>query len=79
MKISYTLGMNSICILLLLLTSQTVVAHTLHKFMVNDPGALCLDGTKPAYYAIQGDPQKFVLSFEGGGWCGSAAGIPQTI
>ncbi|MCB0369327.1 MAG: hypothetical protein KDD45_07700 [Bdellovibrionales bacterium] len=47
--------------------------------MVNDPGALCLDGTKPAYYAIQGDPQKFVLSFEGGGWCGSAAGIPQTI
>lgn len=33
-------------------------------------GALCLDGSPGAYYLSQGDPNKILLSFEGGGWCG---------
>jgi hypothetical protein len=33
-----------------------------------------------AYYAIGGDPKKFIISFEGGGWCGSyATNIDLTI
>ena len=38
-------------------------ANILNKVMVEDPDALCLDGTKAAYYVHQGDPHKFILSF----------------
>ena len=47
--------------------------------MVEDPDALCLDGTVPAYYIKQGDPTKWIINFEGGGWCGSALGLQQTL
>jgi hypothetical protein len=30
-------------------------SHILKKVLVTDPGALCLDGTKAAFYAYQGD------------------------
>ena len=55
----------------LLVLATPLLAHTFDKVMVTDPDAFCLDGTKPAYYIHQGDPDKFVISFEGGGWCGS--------
>jgi len=51
-------------------------AKVLDKIVVDDPSALCLDGSPAAYYLHQGkDRTKFILSFEGGGWCGSGAGV----
>ena len=35
------------------------------------PDALCLDGSPGAYYLNKGDPDKVILYFEGGGWCGA--------
>ena len=65
---------------IVLLLVSPITAHTLKKVMVDDPDAFCLDGTKPTYYLKEGDPHKFVLSFQGGGWCGSAqANINATI
>ena len=59
---------------------MTISAHTLNKVVVEDPDALCLDGTKAAYYVHEGyDPMKFVINFEGGGWCGSYAGGSPTL
>jgi len=44
--------------------------------MVEDEDALCLDGTLGAYYAHEGvHPNKIIIFFEGGGWCGSANGL----
>lgn len=42
------------------------------KVVIPDPNALCLDGSRAAYYLHDAgtNPQKFVI-FEGGGWCGS--------
>ncbi len=38
---------------------------------MTDPSAKCLDGSQGAYYISRdGDPDKFLLWFEGGGWCG---------
>jgi hypothetical protein len=56
-----------------------IAAHTFNKILVDDRDAFCLDGTKPAYYVHQGDKNKFILSFEGGGWCGSHLGLEQTV
>lgn len=50
--------------------------NTFVKVLVDNPDAFCLDGTKPAYYVHQGLKNKFILSFEGGGWCGSHLGLP---
>ena len=45
---------------------------TYNKITVDDPAALCLDGSPGAYYLSIGEVQeKVVLHFEGGGWCGS--------
>ena len=38
-------------------------AYVFNKVLVDDPSALCLDGTHGAYYVHQGDRTKFVLSF----------------
>lgn len=39
--------------------------------MVNDKDALCLDGTPGVYYLYKGkNPNKFIIYFEGGAWCG---------
>jgi hypothetical protein len=41
------------------------------KVLLNDSNALCLDGTPGAYYiSIGKTPSKFMIYFEGGGWCG---------
>ena len=32
-------------------------------------GALCLDGSPAGYYLRPGDPRRWVVIFEGGGWC----------
>lgn len=32
-------------------------------------GARCLDGSPPAYYIRPGDSTRFVIYFQGGGWC----------
>ena len=32
-------------------------------------GAACLDGSAPTYYVMPGEPDKFYLHMEGGGWC----------
>nr|GME08828.1 pectin acetylesterase 8-like [Ipomoea batatas] len=40
--------------------------------LINDKGALCLDGTPPAYYLDQGDGDginNWVIYLQGGGWC----------
>lgn len=67
-------------ILLLLLLSTSYSAHVFKKVLLTDPDALCLDGTKGAYYIVEGKiSDKFLISFEGGGWCGSAAGLTQTL
>jgi hypothetical protein len=36
-------------------------------------GAACLDGTAPAFYALEQDPKRWILFIEGGGWCFSLA------
>ena len=53
------------CKLLILVTFVCLAhsANVLNKVLVDDPGALCLDGTKAAYYIHHADPNKFVLSF----------------
>nr|GLL36844.1 pectin acetylesterase 8-like isoform X3 [Ipomoea trifida] len=40
--------------------------------LINDKGAVCLDGTPPAYYLDQGDGDginNWVIYLQGGGWC----------
>lgn len=42
-----------------------------NKVVINDPDALCLDGSPGAYYISIGKYRnKFIVYFEGGGWCG---------
>lgn len=41
------------------------------KVVVEDKDALCLDGTPGVYYLSEGkNATKFMIFFEGGGWCG---------
>lgn len=71
MKINYLLFL---CLLSL------ASSHILNKVLVDEnPDALCLDGTKAAYYVKEGDKNRFLLNFEGGGWCGSPNGLNYTI
>jgi len=42
-------------LLLALLAINTLAFSTYKKFTVDDPDALCLDGTKPVYYIKEGD------------------------
>ena len=41
--------------------------------LVDDPFAVCLDGSKPGYYIRDGRPDnnKWIIHLQGGGWCGS--------
>ena len=41
----------------------------LHLLSLDDPAALCLDGTSAGFYYRRGRPDRWVLFFEGGGWC----------
>lgn len=36
-----------------------------------DQGAVCLDGSPAGYYLHEGDPNKWIVAFQGGGWCTS--------
>jgi len=44
---------------------------------------LCLDGSQGAYYLSMftglENEDKFILYFEGGGWCGSSNNLEETI
>lgn len=51
----------------------------LTKVLLDDPEALCLDGSPGVYYVHKGSSSKFLLNFEGGGWCGSHLGIDETV
>lgn len=53
-------------VLIVFVYSQTIF----ERIMLDDPQALCLDGSKGSYYIQIGDPAKVLLFFEGGGWCG---------
>ena len=47
------------------------------KVMLTDAaakaGAVCLDGSPGGYFIREGDPKKWIVFQQGGGWCGSAA------
>ena len=57
--------------LVLLVAAQN---NVMNKVVLNPKGdALCLDGTPGAYYISEGsgvNKNKFILFFQGGGWCG---------
>lgn len=56
------------------LIAFTVQASIMNRVVLSAKGdALCLDGTPGAYYIGEGtgaNKNKFVIYFEGGGWCG---------
>jgi len=59
---------------------HTAKDPNLYLVKVTDPDALCLDGSKAAYYISKdGDPKKIYLQFEGGGWCTGSDSINQTL
>lgn len=63
-------------LLLILLLIHTTLAYAAYrKYTVDDPDALCLDGSKSAYYIKDGNISKWIINFEGGGWCGSPLGL----
>ena len=46
------------------------------KVLVDDKDARCLDGTQGAYFISEGkSPTKFMIFFEGGGWCGDGSPV----
>ena len=57
-----------------LLVVFTMQASVLNRVLLDAKGdALCLDGTPGAYYIGEGsgaNKTKFIVYFEGGGWCG---------
>lgn len=66
--------------IILYILQQVTSAHVFNKVVLDDPNALCLDGTRGAYYIHPGTlSTKFLLSFEGGGWCGSSASLDATL
>lgn len=65
---------------LLLAASQVACVANYKKVVLDNPDALCLDGSRGAYYVHEGTQKnKWILSFEGGGWCGSSAGLAETL
>lgn len=67
---------NRVLVILLLALVHVSCVANYKKVMLTDPDALCLDGTRGAYYIRDGYwKTKFILNFEGGGWCGSSAGL----
>ena len=59
----------------LLLFTHTLQSSIFNRVVLPTSGeALCLDGTPGVYYVSEGlgdNKNKFVLYFEGGGWCGA--------
>lgn len=61
-------------IVLAILLGITLQASVYNLKYVKDPEAKCLDGSPGAYYILDGsglNKTKFIVYFEGGGWCGS--------
>lgn len=61
---------------IIVLTSAASLEYK--KVMLEDPQALCLDGSQAAYYIHVADPKKVMLFFEGGAWCGDSD-LPATL
>lgn len=61
---------------LLILASSAAVVY--ERVMLDDQQALCLDGSKGAYYIHVGDPKRVLMFFEGGAWCGDLD-LPMTL
>ncbi len=52
----------------------------LQLIKLDDPAALCLDGSPGSLYiSTDGDPKKIYLEFEGGGWCDGPHGVQEII
>lgn len=65
----------SLLLILALALRQAACAAAYKKVLLTNPDALCLDGTPGAYYVHQGSfLNKWILIFEGGGWCGDSKG-----
>lgn len=50
-----------------------LVAHcgsVFQKVPVQSSSAVCLDGSSAVFYMAQGDPNKVLIYFQSGGWCG---------
>lgn len=64
--------MKKIILIILGISLAFCQAALFHKVLLKDPGALCLDGSPGAYYISRGTvPERVIIYFEGGGWCGS--------
>jgi hypothetical protein len=64
---------------LILLTKQDSIFNL---NLLADPTAKCLDGSRGAFYVSNGigrNKTKFMLYFEGGGWCGHRSGLNKTL
>jgi len=42
-------------------------------------GAVCLDGSPGGYYLKRGDPKRWILFMQGGGWCTSTEGCTARV
>jgi hypothetical protein len=70
----------AILLVLLLVAEHANCDANYKKVVLTDPDALCLDGTQGAYYYREGFyKNKWILSFEGGGWCGSSEGLSESL
>ena len=69
MFITYPMA-KQFCVLLLVFVAT--YCQTFKKVMIPDESAVCLDGSPGAYYIADAgtNPRKFMIYFEGGGWCG---------
>ena len=68
---------KKILIVIIFITLLNIAfANNEYKLIKIDyPDGKCLDGSLPAIYWKEGtEKNKFILYFEGGGWCGSADG-----
>jgi len=52
-------------------TPPDVATLTLLSDAARDAGAVFLDGSAAAYYLVKGDPSKWIVYQQGGGWCSS--------
>ena len=59
-------------IVLLLIVESVVSSNSLYDLILqpHDRGAACLDGSPAAMYLHEGNPNKFLIFFQGGGACG---------
>eukprot|EP00756_Hemistasia_phaeocysticola_P003666 Hpha_TRINITY_DN1236_c0_g1::TRINITY_DN1236_c0_g1_i1::g.44821::m.44821/K19882/NOTUM; O-palmitoleoyl-L-serine hydrolase len=60
----------------LFIAATAVAPNVWTKHILTDyvgRGARCLDGSPGGYYLREGDPSKWIVFHQGGGWCGSAS------